>query len=185
MMLWAYAGQLSQDAAQEIAKVLARNWDNARSGDLLRFVRLESTRAEHMLYATQLGEGMLLAMVFDAETPFSTIRSQAGQLATSLAEGESPEEPVFLQEKELEAAAPPMGEMEDDDDGIELPSISEILKDIPIPDPRVLPASQRVDVSPGISSETSRRAAGSDGSKHPAGGGSSGPAGDRTLIQIR
>jgi REP element-mobilizing transposase RayT len=155
-VLWAYAGQLSQAAAQEVAKVLSRTWDSIKSGDLLRFVRLESTKAEHMLYATQLGEGMLLAMVFDAETPFSTIRSQAGQLATSLAEGETPEEPALPQEKELEAAAPPMAEMEDEEDGMELPSISEILKDIPIPDPHVLPASHRVDVAPSIPSETSR-----------------------------
>src|SRR5512142_2332512 len=90
--VWAYAGQLSQAAAQEVAKVLSRNWDAAKGGDLLRFVRLESTKAEHMLYATQLAEGMLLGMVFDAETPFSTIRTQASQLATSLAEGEGPEE---------------------------------------------------------------------------------------------
>ena len=67
--VWAYAGQLSQAAAQEIARALSRNWDSAKGGDLLRFVRLEATRAEHMLYATELGEGMLLAMVFDAETP--------------------------------------------------------------------------------------------------------------------
>ncbi len=52
--VWAYAGQLSQAAAQEIAKTLSRNWDSEKGGDLLRFVRLESTKAEHMLYATPL-----------------------------------------------------------------------------------------------------------------------------------
>ena len=146
--VWAYAGQLSQAAAQEIARALSRNWDSAKGGDLLRFVRLEATRAEHMLYATELGEGMLLAMVFDAETPFSTIRSQAGQLATSLAEEDTSEEPLFLTEDELEAAAPPMSDMEDDDESMPLPSISDILKDIPIPDPRVLKASPRADAAP-------------------------------------
>ncbi len=155
--VWAYAGQLSQAAAQEVAKALSRNWDSAKGGDLLRFVRLDSTKAEHMLYATQLGEGMLLAMVFDAETPFSTIRSQAGQLATSLAEGESVKEPLFLQEDELEPAAPPMSEMEDDDDATPLPPISEILKDIPIPDPRVLKPPARMDVAPSAPSVTTQR----------------------------
>ena len=43
--VWAYAGQLSQAASQEIAKALSRNWDAAKGGDLLRFVRLESTKA--------------------------------------------------------------------------------------------------------------------------------------------
>ena len=83
-MVWAYAGQLSQAAAQEIAKVLARNWDADKGGDLVRFARLDSTKAEHMLYATQLAEGMLLAMVFDAETPFSIILL-AGQPACHFA----------------------------------------------------------------------------------------------------
>ena len=148
--VWAYAGQLSQDAAQEIAKVLSRNWDATKGGDLLRFVRLESTKAEHMLYATQLAQDMLLAMVFDAETPFSTIRSQAGQLATSLAEGETPEAPPETDEAQLDALGPPLAELEDDEDGLEMPPISEILRDIPAPDPRVAqaPASSRVQAAP-------------------------------------
>ena len=94
--LWAYAGQLSQNAANEIASTLARNWSGGEGSDLLRFIRLESTKAEHMLYATQLAEGVLLAMVFDAETPFSTIRSQAGQLVTSLGEDETKEDKTNL-----------------------------------------------------------------------------------------
>ena len=151
--VWAYAGQLSQEAAQEIAKVLSRNWDAAKGGDLLRFVRLEATRAEHMLYATQLAADMLLAMVFDAETPFSTIRSQAGQLATSLAEGDAPEQPAETApatpaEDDIEALAPPLSELEDEEDGMEMPPISEILKDIPVPDPRNEIAAARMQIPP-------------------------------------
>ncbi len=144
--LWAYAGQLSNAAAQEVAKVLARNWDAGKGGDLLRFARLDSTKAEHMLYATQLAEGMLLAMVFDAETPFSTIRSQAGQLATSLAEGGGPEDSTGVNEEA--GAAPSVAELEGEDEYLEMPPISEILKEIPIPDPpRPLPAA-RVQAPP-------------------------------------
>ncbi len=150
--VWAYAGQLSQAAAQEVVKVLVRNWDAGKGGDLLRFARLESTKAEHMLYATQLAEGMLLAMVFDAETPFSTIRSQASQLATSLAEGETPEESVVNDDEVdegLEAIAPLFGSLEEDDEGLEMPPISEILKDIPSPDPHPVPAA-RLSVPPPV-----------------------------------
>jgi len=82
--LWAYAGQLPQTAAHELAETLSRYWDHKEENDLVRFVRLTSTDAEHMLYATRLAEGMVLALVFDAETPFSTIRSQASQLVHSL-----------------------------------------------------------------------------------------------------
>jgi len=93
--LWAYAGQLSQGAAKELAMTVTRHWDGQKGSDLLRFVRLEATKAEHMLYATRLADDVVLALVFDAETPFSTIRTQAGQLvdllSTPVSEGmESP-----------------------------------------------------------------------------------------------
>ncbi len=52
--LWAYAGSLSQNAAKEVAQTVTRNWDGQKGSDLLRFIRLESTKAEHMLYATRL-----------------------------------------------------------------------------------------------------------------------------------
>src|SRR5919108_5092354 len=82
--LWAYAGQLSQGAAKELAMAVTRHWDGQKGSDLLRFVRLEATKAEHMLYATRLADDVILALVFDAETPFSTIRTQAGQLVNLL-----------------------------------------------------------------------------------------------------
>jgi REP element-mobilizing transposase RayT/DNA-binding response OmpR family regulator len=89
--LWAYAGQLPQPAACELAETLSRYWDHHEENDLVRFVRLDSTNAEHMLYATRLAEGMVLALVFDAETPFSTIRTQASQLVHSLSTSPSEE----------------------------------------------------------------------------------------------
>lgn len=89
--LWAYAGQLPQEAAHELAATLSRYWDHDEENDLVRFVRLASTDAEHMLYATRLAEGMVLALVFDAETPFSTIRTQASQLVHSLSTSPSDE----------------------------------------------------------------------------------------------
>jgi len=135
--LWAYAGQLSQNAANEIAATLARHWSGGKGSDLLRFIRLESTKAEHMLYATQLAEGVLLAMVFDAETPFSTIRSQAGQLVTSLSGDEIKEnKPDSPRSNKAEMVV--TSEVSDDDEGddIEIPPISEIIVDVPSPDPK-------------------------------------------------
>ncbi|HEY9151924.1 MAG TPA: transposase, partial [Anaerolineales bacterium] len=134
--LWAYAGQLSQGAANEISTTLARNWSGGKGSDLLRFIRLESTKAEHMLYATQLAEGVLLAMVFDAETPFSTIRSQAGQLVTSLSEDETKEDkPSWPKTKKPDEII--TSEVTDEEgDEIEIPPISEIIVDVPSPDPR-------------------------------------------------
>lgn len=93
--LWAYAGQLAQPASQELASMVANYWAQEREfppgahreytkSDLARFTRLGSTGGEYMLYATSLGSGMILALAFDAETPFSKIRSQASQLARAL-----------------------------------------------------------------------------------------------------
>lgn len=116
--LWAYAGGLSQNAAKEVAQAVTRNWDGQKGSDLLRFIRLESTKAEHMLYATRLSAEAVLAFVFDAETPFSTIRAQAGQLVNN-----------FGVEKREQPEETP------DEEEMDIPSISNILSDIPSPNP--------------------------------------------------
>jgi REP element-mobilizing transposase RayT len=132
--LWAYAGQLSQGAAKELAVAVTRHWDGQKGSDLLRFVRLEATKAEHMLYATRLADDVVLALVFDAETPFSTIRTQAGQLVNRLStqSAETAEAPVTQKE------APAAYEASDDDlddDGNPIPNIADILSDVPPPRP--------------------------------------------------
>jgi REP element-mobilizing transposase RayT len=135
--LWAYAGQLSQGAARELAMTVTRHWDGQKGSDLLRFVRLEATKAEHMLYATRLADDVVLALVFDAETPFSTIRSQAGQLVTRLS-AQSPEAPEAPSvQRPLPASHDVPTEFLEDESGKELdiPSIADILSDIPPPRP--------------------------------------------------
>jgi DNA-binding response OmpR family regulator/REP element-mobilizing transposase RayT len=117
--LWAYAGQLPQSATRELADTVARYWDREEENDLVRFVRLASTDAEHMLYATRLAQGMVLALVFDAETPFSTIRTQANQLVHSLSNSPSDEQPhkdSYIGEESMT-------------------SLSDILNDVPPPNP--------------------------------------------------
>ena len=134
--LWAYAGQLSQGAAKELAVAVTRHWDGQKGSDLLRFVRLEATKAEHMLYATRLADDVVLALVFDAETPFSTIRSQAGQLVNRLsAQPEVVEPPVS--QKPLPATHDVPTEHLDDEStaDLDIPSIADILSDVPPPRP--------------------------------------------------
>ena len=124
--LWAYAGGLSQQAAKEVAQTVTRNWDGQKGSDLLRFIRLESTKAEHMLYATRLATDAVLALVFDAETPFSTIRMQASQLLNDFSDDKKP----------AKNHAPKI----ERDEEIDIPQISNILSDIPEPNPE--PASR-------------------------------------------
>jgi len=136
--LWAYAGQLSQGAAKELAVTVTRHWDGQKGSDLLRFVRLEATKAEHMLYATRLAEDVVLALVFDAETPFSTIRTQAGQLVSLLSTpGSDVMDPPVGEQDQASAAYVASTEYLDDESNqdADVPSIADILSDVPPPTP--------------------------------------------------
>lgn len=85
--LYAYAGGYDQDVARELADAVSHYWGRQGGIDLARFIRLETTGEEYMLYATALPGDMVLSLVFDAKTPFSQIRTQASTLAQKLASG--------------------------------------------------------------------------------------------------
>jgi REP element-mobilizing transposase RayT len=162
--LWAYAGQLSQGAAKELAVAVTRHWDGQKGSDLLRFVRLEATKAEHMLYATRLADDVVLALVFDAETPFSTIRTQAGQLVNRLS-AQNPEvaEPPVGQRPLPASYDAPTEQLEDESSAdLDIPSIANILSDVPPPrpEPGISPFEDEEDFvprpSPSRSSQYSR-----------------------------
>ncbi len=92
--LWSYAGQLPQPAAQELTLIIANYWSQGvvpppgrkveGKSDMARFIRLETTGQEYMIYATEVGGAMVLALVFDAETPFGKIRTQVSRLARAM-----------------------------------------------------------------------------------------------------
>jgi len=82
--IWAYAGQMSKSAIEELAQFVGHHWENGGGSDLARFVRLETTGGEYMLYATHLGSGFVLALSFKTEMPFSKMRAQTGELARKL-----------------------------------------------------------------------------------------------------
>ncbi|MBN2045012.1 MAG: IS200/IS605 family transposase [Anaerolineales bacterium] len=90
--IWAYAGELPQPAAEELARTVSQHFQNGGGSDLARFIRLEQTGSEYMLYATGLGGPFVLSTVFDTEMPFSKIRAQASNLAMALASPPPPEE---------------------------------------------------------------------------------------------
>lgn len=143
--VWAYAGSLSQEAAREIARTIKRRWDEQKSSDLVCFIRLESTRAEHMLYATRLNADSELALVFESETPFSTIRAQASQLITNLEDENHATSAETEHSQNFDMSSRPTGELRsafefaeeggDEENPTQLPTISEILSNVPSPDP--------------------------------------------------
>ncbi|NJN44143.1 MAG: IS200/IS605 family transposase [Anaerolineae bacterium] len=85
--LYAYAGGYPHTVATELADEVSNYWGRQGGIDLARFIRLETTGEDYMLYATALPGDMVLSLVFDAKTPFSQIRTQANQLAQRLASG--------------------------------------------------------------------------------------------------
>lgn len=82
--IWAYSGELSQVAAESLVGNISSHWDQGSKTDLARFVHLDETQADYMLYATRLGGDYALALVFDTKIPFSKMRQQASALAKSL-----------------------------------------------------------------------------------------------------
>lgn len=82
---WAYAGELPREAADELAAAVAEHESNGNQSDLARFIRLNATKSDYMLYATPLGDDFTLALVFDAQMPFSQMRAQVSELAKALA----------------------------------------------------------------------------------------------------
>jgi REP element-mobilizing transposase RayT/CheY-like chemotaxis protein len=82
--LWSYTGQLSEDSVQEVDHLITKSWDGKNKADLMRFIKLETTQTEHALYATLVAMGVILALVFDSEIPFSIVRTQTNELANTL-----------------------------------------------------------------------------------------------------
>lgn len=81
---WAYAGELPKQAADELAAAVAEHTANSNKADLARFIHLQATGVDYMLYATELGGGFTLALAFDAQMPFSQMRAQVNHLAKAL-----------------------------------------------------------------------------------------------------
>ena len=111
--LLAYAGQLPRLAAEEMAQMVAYYWEGGGRADFARYLTLESAQGEFMLYVTPVARDVVLAVLFDAEMPFSQIRGQASQLAQALAEApatlraSTPSAEAHAQAEEATFSAPP------------------------------------------------------------------------------
>ena len=105
---WASAGQFSTAILEEIASILARYTDSDEGVDLARYVHLQSDGSEHLIYATPLTTGIVLALVCPVTTKLTAIRAQAGRLARLLRQpAEAPAPRPEPPPKPVAAAAPP------------------------------------------------------------------------------
>lgn len=83
--VWAYAGELPSEAADELSTAVAEHAATGNGADLARFIHLKATGVDYMLYATSLGGDYTLALAFDAQMPFSQMRAQVNEVAKAIA----------------------------------------------------------------------------------------------------
>ncbi|MDH3944589.1 MAG: IS200/IS605 family transposase, partial [Anaerolineae bacterium] len=95
--VWAFSTGLTDAAAQELARTVVEYWEGER-GDLARFVKLDQTGEEHMMYAVSLGEDFLLVVLFEASAPFSRLRSIAAGMARALEQADPVEPAPFIED---------------------------------------------------------------------------------------
>jgi CheY-like chemotaxis protein len=97
--LWAYAGELPQPAIEELLASLSHYWQEDSATDFARFVHLNSTDEDYMLYAKLLEGEFTLAMVFNVKLPFSRMRSKVSEMAIALQSQIEGDATVVVEEK--------------------------------------------------------------------------------------
>lgn len=137
-----FAGELSDAARRELAAALQHALDGQESGDLMRYIRPESTGPDALLYARRIDEHSTLALLFPAALAVSKARSAVRSAAQELTREPAPP-PSMPPLAELENP----GAAEDDFDFDELEEVQEInlaalLSHIPSPDPAPAGASE-------------------------------------------
>ena len=80
----AHSGELPTDAVEECSRLVQKYWGENNSAEIIKPVRLKTTRKEHLLSVTMVAVGIILALTFDAETPFDIMRSQTRYLTSVL-----------------------------------------------------------------------------------------------------
>ncbi len=83
---YAYAGQFSKEEADTITTMVYDYWkrnENNQRGNLMRIFTLNGNE-EYMLNVTKVTDGVLLSMIFDANTPFGEVRRQSRKVIDGL-----------------------------------------------------------------------------------------------------
>jgi len=73
--LFSFAGELSADHAAQAARLVAGGWNRHERGVWLRYMRLQGTEEDLLLYSTPASGRYVLALVFPSHTPIREARS--------------------------------------------------------------------------------------------------------------
>ena len=138
---WALAGELSPAAMEEVASILARYTQSNEGADLARFVHLSSDGNEYLIYATPLTDGLVLALIYEINTPLTVIRSQAGRLSRLLRQPNESAPPAAAPPRNLVEEAELPQEIDEEYPGLstEAQRLANLLSEMPSPNPPVGP----------------------------------------------
>src|SRR4030042_4703833 len=78
----------SKTSAQNLQKETTTDYQKSASGDMIRFIQLQLIPDKLLLYVISLTKEMLLALVFESDTQFSTVRRQTKQITHELLESQ-------------------------------------------------------------------------------------------------
>ncbi len=82
--VWSFAGRLPEESVYELNNSINRCMAGDSNLDLAKFITLETTQTQHAVYASLILVGVILALVFDPETPLGTVRRQTKEFANNL-----------------------------------------------------------------------------------------------------
>ena len=161
------AGNFDEPALKEIVTAINRYWNGEITSDMARYIRLESANCEFFSYASYLGDGFILALIYDVTVPLSQMRTQTRRLVqlfknrNASAPAETPATPALLPPETATSSAVPAdlkvpalleiaGEPENEtaetefgplEDANLQTNLSLLLAEMPPPDPVLPPAS--------------------------------------------
>jgi DNA-binding NarL/FixJ family response regulator/REP element-mobilizing transposase RayT/CBS domain-containing protein len=107
----AFAGDLTPYDVEALTAEINADWDvSVEGGARIRFVNLQHTGRDYMLYSIRTEGDLILSLLYDSEVSIRAIRQQAGKLVTALkstpAPAPKPAKPVSLGTQRMKPVKP-------------------------------------------------------------------------------
>lgn len=103
----AYAGRMAREELAEMREAIGSDWDANPDEARIRFINLEGSGKDYMLYSRRTVEELTLSLAFSGTTPLRDIRRQGKRLVEALqAVPETIEEPVSVTLEEMPSLPP-------------------------------------------------------------------------------
>lgn len=114
----AYAGRMAREELDELRDAIHGDWDANPDEARIRFVNLEGSGKDYMLFSRRTVDELTLSLVFSGTTPLRDIRRQGKRLIEAL---QAVPEVVETPEAEAEAVFQAADEQDEDDGLLRMP----------------------------------------------------------------